>query len=412
MASSAASHQEPYTKYPNMYTDIHKPKLTSVQRDVCDVVIRLTYGWHKTSAPISISTFTKKTGRSRRAIISAKQQLLGSGLLVELEHGGGTITSEYVLDLYYNTDKSIQHEQLTIEDVVQQSHDELSIQAYDDSPISDATNNVCVVADVHTEPTIDHSDVSPTTTDVSTSEPNVDIVTDAPDDEDSMAPQTTSTILDTTTPQCDNSDTNTHSDDEYNSDVDTPTITPEVHSVTSDKSDSTMHLEPGTIEVQDTQGGANNALPPNKDLRSIISIKKTNSSSATSNVASEVGGGTNTIRCLFYKLFPTDSDRNDWSYFGYLITTYGMEACTDKINYMAEHRKLHTLTNPKGFLRRALEHNYQIPKSIILKLRAEESAKLAGECTRSKSQEWRATVSNFDYGNASVALAKLMESLN
>ncbi len=400
----AASHQEPYTKYPNRYVDTLKPNLTSIQRDICDLVIRMTNGWHRSSAPISISKFVDKTGKSRRSIITAKQQLIDMGLLVEVEHGGGIITSEYVLDLYYNRDKSIQHEQLSIEDK-QPVQDDVSI---DDCQHSDAT--------VHVEPTI--SDVSATTTDVSTSEPNVDIVssmsnndvdtvTAAPDDECNMniAPQTI--------PECNNSDTNTHSDDEYNLDAAPLTITPEVPSVTSNKSDSTMHLEPGTIEVDDLPGGANNAPLPYKDLDlSIININKKHTEAATSKVGSEVGSDTNTIRCLFYKLFPTDSDTNDWGFFGYIVTTYGMEACRSKIDYMAEHRKSHTITNPKGFLRRALEHDYQIPRSILLKIKADEAARLAAERTRRNTQEWRSRVSNYDYGSSMAALNKLMETLN
>jgi hypothetical protein len=94
--------QEPYTKYPNRYNDLIKPRLTDTQRDVCDVVIRMTYGWHQTSAEISNSMFARKASKSVQGIIYAKKQLEEMGLLVILEKGGGSKTGVYMLDLYYD----------------------------------------------------------------------------------------------------------------------------------------------------------------------------------------------------------------------------------------------------------------------------------------------------------------------
>lgn len=96
------SYQEAYTKFPNRYNDIIKPRLTGVQRDVCDVVIRLTWGWHKESAAISNATFAAKTGRSLRGIIAAKNALLNMGLLVIVAEGKGTKANSYRLDLRYD----------------------------------------------------------------------------------------------------------------------------------------------------------------------------------------------------------------------------------------------------------------------------------------------------------------------
>ena len=64
--------QEPYTKYPNRYNDVIKPRLTDTQRDICDVVIRMTYGWHQISAEISNTVFIRKTNKSngRKAFIN------------------------------------------------------------------------------------------------------------------------------------------------------------------------------------------------------------------------------------------------------------------------------------------------------------------------------------------------------
>jgi hypothetical protein len=100
--------QEPYTKYPNRYNDVIKPRLTGTQRDICDVVIRMTYGWHQTSAAISNAVFARKSNKSKQGIIKAKNQLEEMGILIILEKGGGSRTNEYMLDLWYdNPDKSV-----------------------------------------------------------------------------------------------------------------------------------------------------------------------------------------------------------------------------------------------------------------------------------------------------------------
>ena len=112
-----ATYQEPFTKYPNRYNDVIKPLLTDTQRDVCDVVIRMTYGWHQTSAEISNSVFVNKTGKSKQGIIKAKNQLEEKGLLIVLEKGGGSRTNEYMLDFWYdNPDKSIKASMLQQEE--------------------------------------------------------------------------------------------------------------------------------------------------------------------------------------------------------------------------------------------------------------------------------------------------------
>ena len=87
------NYQEPYTKYPNRYNDVIKPRLTGVQRDVCDIVIRMTYGWHQTAAAISNTTFARKANKSKQGIIKAKKQLSEMGVLIVLQEGGGSRTS-------------------------------------------------------------------------------------------------------------------------------------------------------------------------------------------------------------------------------------------------------------------------------------------------------------------------------
>ena len=121
------AYQEPYTKYPNRYNDVIKPLLTDTQRDVCDVVIRMTYGWHRTSAVIPNSVFAEKASKSIQGIIKAKKQLEDIGLLVVLERGGGSKKGEYMLDLWYdNPDKSVKASILQQEDLLSEEQEETS----------------------------------------------------------------------------------------------------------------------------------------------------------------------------------------------------------------------------------------------------------------------------------------------
>ena len=100
------SHQEPYTKFPNLYTDTIKPRLTGTQKAICDVVIRLTTGWHQETAAISTTEFVEKSGRARSGIIEAKKELIAIGLLVEVYHGIGTRSSRWKLNLRYDRAQS------------------------------------------------------------------------------------------------------------------------------------------------------------------------------------------------------------------------------------------------------------------------------------------------------------------
>ncbi|MFC1717273.1 hypothetical protein ACFL6S_26670, partial [Candidatus Poribacteria bacterium] len=91
---------------------------------------------------------------------------------------------------------------------------------------------------------------------------------------------------------------------------------------------------------------------------------------------------------------------------------YGLEACLAKLDYMKEHRKQHSITNPKGFFRTALVKDFQPPMFIVAKLKADESAKREKERCRKKSEEWRQITTNFNYGSATASLQKLLDSLN
>ena len=102
MMTHKKSNQETFTAYPNRYTDTIKPHLTDTQRDICDIVFRLTVGWHKPSARISNATFVERSGKSERAIITAKHKLKEMGLLVMLEPAKACKAALYTLNLYYN----------------------------------------------------------------------------------------------------------------------------------------------------------------------------------------------------------------------------------------------------------------------------------------------------------------------
>ena len=79
---------------------------------------------------------------------------------------------------------------------------------------------------------------------------------------------------------------------------------------------------------------------------------------------------------------------------------------------MGEHRKQHSITNPKGFFRSALDKDYQIPASIAAKIRADEGARLAIERSHTEREEWDKTVSDFNYESATASLQKLLDTLN
>jgi hypothetical protein len=93
----------------------------------------MTYGWHQTAAEISNSVFVRRTNKSKQGIIKAKKQLQEMGILVVLGKGGGSKTSEYMLDLWYdNPDRSVkasiirQEEQLQDMQIAEEAVPELT----------------------------------------------------------------------------------------------------------------------------------------------------------------------------------------------------------------------------------------------------------------------------------------------
>ena len=103
---------------------------------------------------------------------------------------------------------------------------------------------------------------------------------------------------------------------------------------------------------------------------------------------------------------------DDWQFLGWIAKEYGLEACPAKLDYMNEHRKRHSITNPRGFLRTALVKDFQPPAFIVAKLKADESAKRESERCRKESEEWRQMTADFSYESAAASLQKLLDSLD
>ncbi|MBI4529208.1 MAG: conserved phage C-terminal domain-containing protein [Deltaproteobacteria bacterium] len=86
---------------PNVLLDEVIPKLRSAPVRVLLAIIRLTYGWGKTSDQISLSQLAKKTGLTRRAVIKGIRAL---GDLVIIRHGAkGKGVNQYSLNINIST---------------------------------------------------------------------------------------------------------------------------------------------------------------------------------------------------------------------------------------------------------------------------------------------------------------------
>ena len=118
------------------------------------------------------------------------------------------------------------------------------------------------------------------------------------------------------------------------------------------------------------------------------------------------------VRFQFYSLFPEARADDDWQFFGWVAKEYGLEACTTKLDYMKEHRKQCSITNPKGFFRTALVRDFQPPAFLVAKLKADERAKREIERCEKENERWRQITTNFNYESAAASLQKLMDSLD
>ena len=411
-AAVSRSHHEPYTMYPNRYNDVIKPELTDTQKDVCDVVIRMTYGWHRNSARISNAAFIAKTGKSEQAIIKAKSQLEQMGLLVVLEHGGGSKTALYMLNLYYDdadgaAKESAQHraEQIQQPPVHVLQDDSLDAKVLTQEQQDTADDSKAV----------EHDTGVP---DVSETQMHNDKTACITSDDEVTAPDCLHTDPTTCEPaadvtSCSPTEPPTSDEPDYaRADI------CEQGSADPDIPDTTSAPDPITIEESEAPT-PNLRLAPPKDIKnSIIYINKHTEAASEDVQAADADAGTGrkrqvaTVRYEFLKLFPDAAQDDDWPLFGWAVSTYGADMCLDKLRLLCEYRKQHEVGNPKGMFRMALTRDYQPSKGVRARLRAEEAAKAARERSCRESAEWEDRVQAFSYESAAASLSKLMEALN
>jgi len=379
----------PFTATPNYYLDTIKPHLTHTESNVCDVVIRLTVGWQKVSTRISNRTFVSKSGKSERAIITAKKQLLDMGLLVQLEPARGTRPALYKLDLEYKT---------TRRDIKEPQHE-----LQDTLPFLDDRHDKEVVED---------------TTLIPTSE-------SAPDYIPNITNQESLPTDDETTPYTDISE-----------DIDSIQDNTQVNEIVASEDtvveDTVENIgvpptpQQSPVKNHSSRGGANRVLATNYEeantqastevyaplAYSIYSNISLNLKEKQTKEKKNPKKAVAFVRFNFLSIFPETKAEDDWKFFGWAVKEYGLEACMDNLNYMKEHRKKHPITNPKGFFRASLEKDYQVPKFISEKIKADKRAELSCQKTRDMIAEMEATKANMNYEAGAMALQKIMDMLN
>jgi len=342
------TYQEPFTKYPNRYADRIKPKLTDTQRDICDVVIRYTYGYQRTTAEIPLSTFIKKTGKTKQGIIKAKKQLKELGLLIELKKGGGANTGIYMLDIYYDTpERSIKPFLPKQEEQPKELENPISEQKEFDLGL-------------------DSPEEMPENYETSTSEPL----------------QEESHIIEEPIPEI------AISDEE-------------------EKSGTEDAENPKDMEVSGNIGGKL-SLPPYSIYSNISLNLKEKQTKEKKNPKKAIAF----VRFNFLSNFPETKAEDDWKFFGWAVKEYDLEACMYQLNYMKEYRKKHPIANPKGFFRSALQKNYTPSKFISEKIKGDKRAELSHQKTRNLVAEMEAAKANMNYEAGAMALKNIMDMLD
>lgn len=79
-----------YTQVPNAILD-NMGDLKKAELRVLLAAIRITIGFHKTKARLSLTKMQRVTGLSRQSILNASEDLIGRGLLIKRQDGGVTI---------------------------------------------------------------------------------------------------------------------------------------------------------------------------------------------------------------------------------------------------------------------------------------------------------------------------------
>ncbi len=383
------TYQEPYTKYPNRYSDLIKPRLTGTQRDICDIVIRMTYGWHQTSAAISNTVFAKKASKSKQGIIKARKQLEEIGILVVLQEGGGSKTNEYMLDLWYdNPDKSVKASIIRQEEQLLEMENPPSQEEQEDIP------------EILEAPAIDGPTIF--------EEPEVEMETPSIKTESSTEQEENTPYEENVLESQPKTEENLNCGIPESQLVESENHTPEDPNSEQEISDTELAANPSSIEDSEPPTSKLSLPPYKEDLSNNISREKKKQTEDPQ----EKKKAAATVRYRFLSLFPENKADDDWQFFGWVAKEYGLEACLAKLDYMKEHHRQHSIINPKGFFRTALVKDFQPPAFIVAKLKADEVAKHEKERCRRKSEEWRQMTTDFNYGSAAASLQKLLDSLN
>ncbi len=362
--SYPATHQEPYTQFPNRYNDTIKPRLTDTQRDICDVVIRQTSGWHQPSAPISNTEFMRKTRKSRQGIINAKNQLVEQGLLIVLEQGGGSTKNVYMLDLWYNnSDRSIKVATLRQEAELLDIEKQLP-------PLEQENIPELVIAPPVNEPTTfeEPEAVIETPPEIKVETPPEIEVESPPEIEESPS-------VDVPVPQV------------VEQVVESENSTPEEPSSEQGISHTEFSANPVKIEVSEFSTSTL-SVPPFKeeDLSSNLSInikeerKQTESPQAEAEAEKENRKTATATVCSLFRSWGEELEPNDYAFVGWSLKTYGVDAVQQKLEIMKRQRNRGvSFSSPLGWLRSALSRDYGFCSWDTEVLKGKERANKASE---------------------------------
>ena len=402
-----------FTAVPNLYTDNIKPHLTNTQKDICDIVIRMTIGWQKSSAKISNSTFVKMSGKPEKAIITAKKQLIDMGLLIMLEPPRSNTPALYTIDLYYDDpNKSIKHKEgNTTEDTPKDSP------AIPATKYKDNTNTPDLLTqddDTNFEILVDNPQHDDEIINVTELIPEDDNFTDEPIED----------IVGTTEDITGTTEIIPSDDDTTGEPIEDTTGTTELVPPDDDTTGEPIEDIPASTQKAADNPYDNSSKTASNEMKKVQPSTEVSSApySIISNSLNIINKHTEeqngeekrknpkkavaSVRFYFLSTFPETKAEDDWKFFGWMIKEYGLEACMYQLNYMKEYRKKHPITNPKGFFKCSLEKNYQIPAFITAKIKADERANLAiehGKSIKAQMAQWQKEAVDFNTGQAAIS---------
>ncbi len=355
-------HQEPYTKFPNRYNDVIKPTLTDTQRDICDLVIRMTYGWRKDSAEISNAQFARKANKSIQGIIKAKKQLEKMGLLIILKKGGGLAKGRYKLDLYYdNQNRSIKASRIRQEKMV---------------AVSKELELVLAVPE-ETESIPEHLEI-PTTHESDISQETQHVEIEVPAREDTVESQQVEPEISS---EHDEMEIPTYEEDTVESD----SVEPDEDCVPAAEISDTPEPRNPVIAEDSEPATSKLSLPPSKEeeYSNIPGIERKQTESDEEKKARKKATAT---VCSLLRSWGIELEARDYAFVGWCFKTYGVEIVNEKIEIMRLQRS-HSISfsSPLGWLRKALSGNYQHSRWDSDVIKAKERAKR--ETERSKLEQ-------------------------